>query len=207
MKHRTPLLLLSGILLLAGCADLDVFTPMPDASTFYILGRQGFENNPPARLEDGTAILVGPVRIAQHLEQPRIVSYGGANQLHYSDLHRWGEPLEEGVNRILLRRLSGELMTSRVTLSSVAPDLDWDYRIGYEVRELGGAPAEPVHLQVAWWVRTKNGGIASYQTTLQSDPLAKGSLDYAAYVWTIESLLSQWADEVAAAVRELPSGD
>lgn len=95
--------LLAG--LVTGCVNL---APQTDATRFYVLE---------AATSDATAadagcsrtILIGPVRLAGHLEQPAVVERLGDHEVRYLEWHRWAEPLTQAVPRTLVRRLAGEL--------------------------------------------------------------------------------------------------
>lgn len=54
----------------------------------------------------GKTLGVGPVRIAQFLQRPQIVTHGGGTQLRFEDNTRWGEPLDQGIQRVLLQNMA-----------------------------------------------------------------------------------------------------
>lgn len=63
------------------------------------------ERNAAAPMMDKT-IGVGPVRIAQFLQRPQIVTHGGGTQLRFDENTRWGEPLDQGIQRVLLQNMA-----------------------------------------------------------------------------------------------------
>ena len=54
----------------------------------------------------GKTVGVGPVRIAQFLQRPQIVTHGGGTQLRFEENTRWGEPLDQGIQRVLLQNIA-----------------------------------------------------------------------------------------------------
>lgn len=54
----------------------------------------------------GSSIGIGPVHVAQFLQRPQIVTHNGGTQLQVSDNSRWGEPLEQGIQRVLLQNIA-----------------------------------------------------------------------------------------------------
>lgn len=54
----------------------------------------------------GRTIGVGPVQIAQFLQRPQIVTHNGGSALQVDPILRWGEPLEQGIQRVLLQNIS-----------------------------------------------------------------------------------------------------
>lgn len=190
------------LILLAGCTGLDVLQPQPDDSVFYILGVETADAGQGPQQADRPAILVGPSSLAKYLDQSHIVSFEGTNELVYSDQHRWAEPLREGIDRLLINRLSADLATFQVATLRNQPGMVWDYRVGYQVQQLGGKPGDSVRLDIAWWIRSKDDSITNFKTSLTDEGLPGNSMNYRAYVQSIESLLDAWAAEVASAIRD-----
>jgi uncharacterized lipoprotein YmbA len=54
----------------------------------------------------GYTIGVGPVRVAPFLARADITVHGGGAAMSFSERERWGEPLEQGVQRVLLQNLN-----------------------------------------------------------------------------------------------------
>ena len=54
----------------------------------------------------GKSIGIGPVQVAQFLQRPQIVTHGGGTQLDVEENSRWGEPLEQGIQRVLLQNIA-----------------------------------------------------------------------------------------------------
>ncbi len=93
-RLRLPLVVLS--LLLAACSSNS------HRPSFYLLTAQA--EAPATKLS--TTIGVGPVRIAPFLDTTRIVVHGGNGLIQASDSHRWSEPLDEAVQRVMLQNLA-----------------------------------------------------------------------------------------------------
>jgi uncharacterized lipoprotein YmbA len=49
---------------------------------------------------------VGPVRVAPFLMRQQIVTHAGSGDLIVADSQRWSEPLEQGIQRVLLQNLA-----------------------------------------------------------------------------------------------------
>ena len=52
------------------------------------------------------SIGVGPIRIADYLSRPQIVSTHGTNRLSLSEFDRWGEPLDSGITRVMVENIA-----------------------------------------------------------------------------------------------------
>lgn len=57
---------------------------------------------------------VGPVTIPSHLDRSVIVTRSSANRLEVNTGHRWAEPLEENINRVLMDNLDRTGKASRL---------------------------------------------------------------------------------------------
>jgi uncharacterized lipoprotein YmbA len=53
-----------------------------------------------------TSIGVGPVRIAPFLARADITTHAGGGAMHFSSTERWGEPLDQGIQRVLLQNIA-----------------------------------------------------------------------------------------------------
>jgi uncharacterized lipoprotein YmbA len=91
---------LAGVLLcalLGGC--IGSHSPAP---SYYLL-------TAPAQTHNAApvdyAIGVGPVRVAPFLARADITVHAGGPAMSFSERERWGEPLEQGVQRVLLQNL------------------------------------------------------------------------------------------------------
>ncbi len=48
---------------------------------------------------------IGPVHVAQFLQRPQVVTHNGGATLSIETNQRWGEPLEQGIQRVLLQNI------------------------------------------------------------------------------------------------------
>ncbi len=77
------------------------------AQSFYLLtARAQTANTTTTTTTTNTSIGVGPVRVAPFLQRPQIVTHGGSGDLNVAETQRWSEPLEPGVQRVLLQNLT-----------------------------------------------------------------------------------------------------
>ncbi len=91
-----------GIALLSGCS---IFSKGP-APSYYLLTAHATDKTVSSKTTAlDTTIGVGPVRVAPFLERVNITTHAGGGDLQFSDNQRWGEPLEQGIQRILLQNI------------------------------------------------------------------------------------------------------
>jgi uncharacterized lipoprotein YmbA len=96
-------------LLLAGCS---ILAPLPDASRFYTLTAVESGGAPdPLR---GVVVGVGPVHLPAYLERSEIVTRVAPNQVEFSSVARWADPLTRSFVSILREDLARILAPDRV---------------------------------------------------------------------------------------------
>ena len=93
MNRRYPPVSLLGaaVLLLGACAS-------SPPSSFYLLTPMSAA---PAVRGSGPIVGVGPVRLADYLDRPQIVSRAAPNRLQVSEVHRWGGSLQDNLLLVL----------------------------------------------------------------------------------------------------------
>lgn len=97
----------------------------------------------------GASVGIGPVHVAQFLQRPQIVTHAGGTQLQVSNNSRWGEPLEQGIQRVLLQNiaaLTGAETRNFPWRQNATPD----YALRVDVIDLDKLPSGEVILDVSW---------------------------------------------------------
>ncbi len=92
-------IVLAGLVLglLGGCVGGPA--PQPD---YFLLTAQAA---PVGNSHSGLALGVGPVRIAPFLDRAPIVTHDAAGAVRWRDSRRWAEPLDQGIQRVLVQNL------------------------------------------------------------------------------------------------------
>jgi uncharacterized lipoprotein YmbA len=130
------------------------------AVVFYSLSPMAREKPPacPAEALKEAVIEIGPVRLPDFLETPRIAIRSGENRVTLSEFHRWAGNLKEEFQRTVTENLSLLLGSDRVMthagLSGVRPD----YRVIVAVRRFDGRPGDSLILKGAWTLLGRTGG-------------------------------------------------
>lgn len=186
-------------LLFAGCADLAVLEPKPDTSRFFYLDYPGADRAIDTNPQD-PAIAIGPVTLARHLDQPRIVTYKTGNEVAYAERERWAEPLDDNVSRLLvdsLRRLEG---SSRTNLRRLAGE-STDFQVGFHLVRFGNLANDAVTLQVTWWIHSGTGERLASSERIISREVDSG--DISSRVQALQQAVLDWSTILAAEIREL----
>jgi uncharacterized lipoprotein YmbA len=110
---------------------------------------------------------IGPVEIPAYLDRLQIVVRVGPNEIQPSDFDQWGEPLGQGIARVLAEGISREMCVQRVEYFPWKSFSGVDYQVTLRVGRFEASPGQRVELLAQWGV-------------YGSDPkrlLAEGSLD------------------------------
>ena len=114
MTDRCRWLITLPLLVLAGCLALGKSAP----SHFYLLAA------PPEPTAAAPAAIQGflllpTVALPAYLDRPQLVTRSRAQELHIAPFERWGEPLADGLTRVL-----GEILRRRLPAVAVGAGTD-----------------------------------------------------------------------------------
>jgi len=133
----------------ASCAISCASSP---ASRFYMLApMQEAAVSAPAAADRGpVSICVGPVLVPGYLDRLPLCARDSANEVDYAEFHRWAEPLEDGIGRVLVENLSQLLGTARIDVFPWKTPAPADYQVRIMLIRFDGAPGEQAVLKARW---------------------------------------------------------
>ena len=170
-------------LLLAGCGS----TPPSD---YYVLTASNADEPVSNRVSLG----VGPVSLAPWLDRNTITLKQG-NTLQLDEFSRWGEPLAEGITRVLVENLSYRLGSSGVIPFPWRADEIPSYRIKLQVLDLNRSEGQAL-LVVQWSLeRPDTAGVVTRQLARLS--VSVDDQSYASLAGAYSTLLAQLSERVA----------
>lgn len=180
------------LILLSACIGSRSTVP-----NYYLLTAQA---QPSTNTQPKTfSIGVGPVRVAQFLNRPQIVTHDGSGNLHIGDGERWGEPLDQSVQRVLVQNIA-------VLTNAETRNFPWrqtmtpDYAVRIDVIDLDKIGNNAI-LDVAWsFEDLKNARVlkTAQERITTNVSGANGSAIANAY----SELLSQLAQHVATTLDD-----
>ena len=144
LTHRMRIWLIAAALLaVAGCGT----TP---PSNFYQLDEPATTRL--SGLERGLAVGVGPINLAPYLDRPQIVIRGTTgHKLELSEFHRWAEPLNDSISRVIIVNLSNMLESTRVySIPRRNKTIPLEFRIEIDIARFDGT-VDGGALLVARW--------------------------------------------------------
>jgi hypothetical protein len=205
------LLELAACIGLAGCA-------VTDATQFYTLGQPvaasggssvsasvALTSLTPADRASSVSIGVGPVIMPGYLRRSQIVTRIGDDQgVDVATFHRWAEPLEDGVARVLAEEIGARVPTDRIVMfpwrGVVARVMQ--YQVVVVVMRLDGRRGGEVTLDTRWRVLGNDGAeLAFRRSTMTESATGPG---YEPMVAAMTRALVALGQEIAAEIRTLP---
>ncbi len=189
MKRCVALL----IVLVAGCSAL------PETN-YYILASDD-SKDAIEQSNDGPILGLGRVSIANYLRRPGIVTRTEDFQVHAATYHRWAEPLQEGIRRLLAQRMSLGLNGYRVE-SEPLDRRRWSYELNVEVDRFHSTASGNVMLGGRWTLRRIEDGEIVRSEGFGLATVMRG-VGYGAAVAAQTQLLGELGGRIAVAAKEV----
>ncbi|MFC1863615.1 membrane integrity-associated transporter subunit PqiC [Thermodesulfobacteriota bacterium] len=176
-------------------------------SRFYILsplsslGITGQASDGKDKLNIGVEL----VKLPTYLDRPQIVTRRSANEIELPEFDKWGEPLAEGIFRVVSENLSGLLSSRLVSVSNWEGARSNDYLVMLKVIRFDGDLGGNVTLIANWSILGHKGkeillaGRSSF-----TEPT--GAPDYEAFVKAQSRAIGSLSQIIAEGINSL-SGD
>jgi uncharacterized lipoprotein YmbA len=188
---RLPLvLLMTGVLGLTGCA---AHKPM----ALYQLD-SGEPGQP--RQNNGLAVLLGPVSIADYLQRETFLQRQPDGTLTASADGRWAGNLSSDIDQLLLRQLAWKLDSQRVVLSPALANFTPDVQIVLSITRLDSGAKQPAILDAQWRLLDRKGHVRDSRLVHLEQVHGGSSADQ---VKAQGLLLQRLAEQVSAAVKPI----
>ncbi len=188
--------LVGSFLLLAGCART---APV----SYYQLSALETARTAMAGSEAEKMVLgIGPVRLAEYLDRPQIVTRVTPNRLQLADSHRWAEPLSENIHRVMGENLSALLGADRILLYPWPSSRTTDYQLLVEVLHFENESDGAARLVALWSVKGQGGGIVLPERR-SSFRIPATSQDKEGLVVALNEALGSFCREIAQELRPL----
>jgi len=185
--------------ILAVCASACASSP---SSRFYMLNAM---QEPPAAAqppanEGAVSICVGPVLVPGYLDRLPVCVRDSGNEVRYAEFHRWAEPLEYGISRVLVENLSLLLGTARIDLFPWKSPAPVDYQVRILLIRFDGVPGGQAVLKARWSLAAAGQEKPVFETmTSIVEPVE--SKTYADLVKAQNRALEQLSRDIAAAIQ------
>jgi uncharacterized lipoprotein YmbA len=154
---------------------------------------------------NGMSFYVRQVELAPYLEGSGLVSRAESTKVEFSNLHRWGEPLDEGIARVVAKNLSIVLGTLNYSAYPHRQKPQCDVDIGLHIERFEKVSRATVTLVGTWQLFRDNQQV--YAETLAEKiefPSSTADPDKTPQVAALSQTLRKVSERIAAGlVRRL----
>jgi len=210
MGHRAVVRRLLGLAASIGLASCAVSDP----TQYYTLGQpaagsaeSGASASTPRSSAAGTGAVgigVGPMIMPGYLDRIQIVTRSSADQVEIAMYHRWAEPLEDGIARVLAGEIGARVPTERIVMfpwrGVVARVIQ--YQVVVAVLRFDGRLGGDVTLDTRWRILGKDGDeLALRRSTVIEAAAGPG---FEPMVAAMTRALVTLGQQIAAEIRAMP---
>jgi uncharacterized lipoprotein YmbA len=200
---RRALTLLSGAIIacvLTSCAFLQ---PRADPTKFYVLTAPKAPWQP-AAAEKPVRYKIGlrAIEMPAYLRTKLMVVRTGANEIHFAEFDRWGEPLDEGISRVMKEALRSDDSAEIFGLNSHGDDT-LDYEVTIRVAACEGIRGEggtgSIVLRMSWEIFPVGMNEPVIKVgTFTAPPAAWDGKDYGQLAWQLNQAIAAAGKALAA---------
>lgn len=191
---------LVSIFLGAGCISASI-SPTP---RFYMLHtKDKAATSQKFNMPQEVIIEVGPVVIPQYLDRPQIVTYDKNKMLVFAQFDRWGELLDEGIERSITENLTLMLPGASIQMFPCNFSIPLSYQLIIDIVKLDCDLDGNLYLVAQWSIinaQNKRMVLTKHsELSLPIDPH-----NYSGLVGVLESAVVSLSAEIAQAFSALP---
>jgi hypothetical protein len=193
-SRALPVILAIAAIFLGGCRSQSprfyTLTPIPEGQA--ISQRKGPAQN--------AVVGLGPVKLADYLDQSMIVTRTSGNQAVKAEFDRWAGSLKDNLINVLADNIGFLLPTERIYLYPWRVSVPIDYQILLDIVRCDGRLGDAVWLEVRWSIlRGPEKKLLKTNRSSIREPVS--GADYAALVAAQSRALAQLSEEIAQAIQ------
>jgi uncharacterized lipoprotein YmbA len=128
-----------------------------------------------ANAETLRVVGVGPVSLPAYLDRPQMVMRPTPDRIEISEFDQWGEPLRDGVTRVVAVNLARLLPESLVVTFPWRSTEKIRYQVILEVVQMDGPAGGNVALDARWRVLDRSGSEVAARVSRLSEPAGTGT--------------------------------
>lgn len=145
---KTKNMLLGGLacLTLTGCMSIGG-DPKPDSSQVYVLGASELIATQNQSFMPQHVVGILRLTVPSYVDRPQVVALKQGNSITQQEFQRWGEPVRDSVQRVMLRQLTMRLPQDLVIVAPWSPDMHTDFYMNVRIDDLMILPNNSVILR------------------------------------------------------------
>lgn len=147
---------------------------------------------------------LGPIILPELLNRQQIVTRAGASRVELADRHRWAEPLQDNIARVMREDLAILLGTEQIIFYPWSRGTGVDYQVKVEIVRFEGQGLEQAELETLWSVLDREGEIVVPQRRSRQEVPA-ATADHEGLVKALSEALARCCREIAAELARLPA--
>jgi hypothetical protein len=128
-----------------------------------------------AGLETLRVIGVGPISVPAYLDRPQMVMRPAPDQIEVNEFDQWGEPLRDGITRVVSVNLARLLPESLVVTFPWRSVEKIRYQVILEVVQMDGPAGGNVALDARWRVLDPSGRQVAARVVRLTEPAGPGA--------------------------------
>ena len=143
---------------------------------------------------------IGPVKLADYLDESQIITRTGNNQLVKAEFHRWAGSIDDNLTNVLADNIGLLLPTDRIYRYPWRTSVPIDYQVLVDVVRLDGRLGEAAWLVARWSVLSSpEKKLVKMNRSSMREPV-RGE-DYAAVVAAQSRALARLSQDIAEAIQ------
>lgn len=146
---------------------------------------------------------VGPVTLPAYLDRPQMVIRPAPDRIEITEFAQWGEPLRNGVARVVAVNLARLLPESRVITFPWRSTEEIAYQVVLDIAQMDGPARGSIALDARWRVLDRSGSQVAAHVSRLSEPAGAGTTA-AAMSRVLGALSHDIARQLSATARRLP---
>lgn len=148
--------------------------------------------------------------VAPYLAVPGIVVRRGLNEVVVSEFHRWGEHLDDGINRVVAENLSGVPPVQSVDVAPWRIGARHTFVVQLHVSRFEGvadsaAVQGRIHMMASWDIISPRTGVVLVRGTSDDRGRAWRVGDYAGLVVGLDAALQRLANDIRTCLSGFPN--
>ena len=148
-------------------------------------------------------LVVGPVELPDYLLQPYIVTRSQKQEIHVNRNHRWAEPLDVVITRVVAENIGQRLGTDRVLTYPWKGNLQLDYQIVLDIHRFERNDSKEVVLGGQWSLLDQARSVIATTRFELTEDIANQS--YHATTQSMSQALARLAGSIASQIHQSAS--
>lgn len=113
----------------------------------------------PASRESNATVLLGPLKIADYLQRENLMQREADGSLSLSQQARWAGSLQDDIGQLLLRQISTQLGSSRISLYPDRIGMQAQAQVVLSISRLDSGVEQPAVLEAQWRLLDGKGAL------------------------------------------------